>query len=251
MQHEPVEIAKDQIVRNKLAQARRSPLRTYRDLTVGGDGWTHFAYYELVNMLFGSLSGALGFLLRRKAFRHLFQSVGEAPILGRHLVIRHGRSIVLGNNVTVDDNCLLDGRGAGEAGVQLGDDVIINRNCMVQAKAGPISFGSRTTLGSNSVVVSLAGVHLGKAVMIAGGVYISAGAYRIDAEGKAIMDQAAYSKGPITVGDNVWIGTGAILLDGITVGKGAVIGAGAVVNRDVPPRTVVAGVPARVIRSLD
>jgi acetyltransferase-like isoleucine patch superfamily enzyme len=246
-----INIEKEQIVRNKLAQAAKSPLRTYKELTVGDASWSHLAYYELVNMLFGSLPGAAGFLLRKKAFPRLLRELGSGAILGRNIVIRHGRAISVGTNVTVDDNCLIDGRGAGEAGIRLGDGVIINRNCMLQAKSGPITIGARTTIGSNSVVVSLGGIHMGEAVLIAGGVYISAGAYRIDDADKAIMDQAAYTHGPISIGDHAWIGTGAILLDGIRVGRGAVIGAGAVVTSDVPERTVVAGVPARVLRKLD
>lgn len=59
----------------------------------------------------------------------------------------------------------------------------------------------------------------------------------------------ARSKGPITLGHDVWVGTNAILLSGVTVGHGAVIAAGAVVTRDVPPYAIVGGVPARVIRS--
>lgn len=251
MESKTVDISKEQIIRNKLAQAQQSPMRTYMDLVIGDAGWIHLAYYELVNMLFGSLSGGLGFLLRKKTFRLLFRKVGGGMILGRNVVIRHGRAITLGNNVTIDDNCLVDGRGSDAEGVVFDDGVIINRNCMIQAKAGPITIGARSTLGSNSVLVSLAGVHIGEAVMIAGGVYISAGAYRTDAADTPIMDQAAYSKGPIRIGDNVWIGTGAILLDGVSVGRGAVIGAGAVVTRDVPERSVVAGVPAKVIRHLN
>ncbi len=56
---------------------------------------------------------------------------------------------------------------------------------------------------------------------------------------------------PIIVKDEVWIGSSAVILQGVTIGRGAVVAAGAVVNRDMPPRTLVGGVPARVLRSLD
>jgi serine acetyltransferase len=61
----------------------------------------------------------------------------------------------------------------------------------------------------------------------------------------------AFHYGPITVEDGAFIGAHAVLLPGVTVGAGAVVGAGSVVTRDVPPRTVVAGVPAKVVKSVD
>lgn len=55
---------------------------------------------------------------------------------------------------------------------------------------------------------------------------------------------------PIVIGDKVWIGANATVLPGVTIGKGAIVAAGAVVHRDVPPFTVVGGVPARILREL-
>jgi acetyltransferase-like isoleucine patch superfamily enzyme len=68
------------------------------------------------------------------------------------------------------------------------------------------------------------------------------------APGKPIKGQPLQSKGGIVIDDDAWLGVGVIVLDGVRIGKSAVIGAGAVVNRDVPDRTIVAGVPARVLK---
>jgi acetyltransferase-like isoleucine patch superfamily enzyme len=62
-----------------------------------------------------------------------------------------------------------------------------------------------------------------------------------------MLDRGAYSEGPITIGDDVWIGTGAIILDGVTIGPHAVISAGAVVARDIPEGAIAAGIPARPV----
>ena len=66
----------------------------------------------------------------------------------------------------------------------------------------------------------------------------------IDPEMRTEFDQ----KLPVTIGNDVWIGLNAVIMDGITVGDGAVIGAGAIVTKDVPPYAIVAGVPAKIIR---
>lgn len=242
------EIDKSNIIRDKLAQAQTSPLKTYMGLTVGSVGFPKFLLYELLTSLFGLIPGGLGILLRKKLYPSLFATSGRGLIIGRNVVLRHPAKIQLHDNVTIDDNTLLDGRGSGDDGVVIEDNVIINRNCMIQAKAGFIRIGERTTIGSNSVIVSMSGVELGNAVMIAGGCYISAGSYHIGNKESAIMDQGAYSKGPIRISDNCWIGTSAVILDGVTIGEGAIIGAGAVVTKDVPAGAIVAGVPAKVIR---
>jgi acetyltransferase-like isoleucine patch superfamily enzyme len=65
---------------------------------------------------------------------------------------------------------------------------------------------------------------------------------------RSIASQGSFSKGPVRIGRGSWIGAHAVILDGVRVGDGAVVAAGAVVVDDVPPLTIVAGVPARVIR---
>jgi acetyltransferase-like isoleucine patch superfamily enzyme len=242
------EIDNSKLIRHKLSAGRESPLETYKNLTVGDVGWLHFLWYEFVTMFLVPMPGGLGFLLRKKAFRYLFKEVGKGLIIGRNVVIRHPRNIRLGDNVTIDDNVLVDGRGAADGDVVMENEAIVNRNCMIQAKGGPIRIGRRTTIGSNSVIVSTAGVELGASIMTAGNCYLSAGAYHVDQGAGPIMDQGAYSSGPIVVGDGAWLGTGAIVLDGVTIGQGAVIGAGAVVNRNVPANAIAVGVPARIVR---
>ncbi|MFV2057938.1 MAG: DapH/DapD/GlmU-related protein [Thiohalomonadales bacterium] len=242
------EIDKSNIIRDKLAQAKTSPLQTYKMLTVGDVGWLPFLRYEFICFFFGALSGGLGFLLRKKLYPLLFRKTGGGLILGKNVVVRHPGSINIHDGVTIDDNCLIDGRGHATEGLILEDNVLINRNCMIQAKSGKIRIGKRSSFGSNSVIVSMAGIDIGESVLAAGNVYISAGAYKMEDLSIPIMDQAAYSKGPITIGDNVWIGTGAVILDGVSIGKNAVIGAAAVVNKDVPENAIVAGIPAKILK---
>ncbi len=233
-------------IRDRLAKGQNSPFKTYRELTVGEVSLARFIFYEIFTCLFGPIPGAAGLKKRKKFYPWLFKKTGKGLIIGRNVTIRHPDKIKLGNNVTIDDNCLIDGRGSGDAGIVFEDNVIINRNCMIQAKAGPIRIGKRTSIGSNSAIVSMDGVEFEEAVLVAGGCYISAGSYHFKDLDSAIMDQGVYSKDRIYVGAKSWLGTGVIVLDGVNVGAGAIIGAGAVVVKSVPENAIAAGIPAKV-----
>jgi acetyltransferase-like isoleucine patch superfamily enzyme len=240
-----MKINKALLARQKLAAARSAPFKGYVELTAGNVGLGRFALYELLTCACGPMPGGLGLLLRRRLYPWLFMETGRALVIGRSVVLRHPHRIGLSDHVVIDDNSLVDGR----AGIRLDDDVIINCNCALKAKTGPIRVGRRTTLGANSVIVSLTGVEIGEAVIIAAGCHVSAGGYDVDQTGRALLDAGVISKGPIRIGNDVWVGTGAIILDGVTVGDHAVVAAGAVVTRDVPERAIVAGVPATILRN--
>lgn len=114
------------------------------------------------------------------------------------------------------------GRGMG---VRLGDRSGIGVNCRLH---GPVSIGSDVMMGPDVVVIAVN--------------------HRIDDTARPMIAQGHADPRPVVIGNDVWIGTRAIILPGVRVGDGAVIGAAAVVTKDVPPMAVVAGNPARVIR---
>lgn len=109
-------------------------------------------------------------------------------------------------------------------GVRIGRNARINRNCTIDARSGLI-------IGDN--------VSLSPEVMILAGSH--------DVNDPKFSDVP----GPVAIEDHVWIGARATILGGVTVGRGAVIAAGSVVTKDVPPLTIVAGIPAKPIATRD
>jgi acetyltransferase-like isoleucine patch superfamily enzyme len=245
--------AKQRIQKTPLVEQLNQPnvslLQRYQYKVLGHDRLLPLIQYELVTMLFGSWSGSLGYLLRKSSYKKLFKSVGGGLILGKGIALRHPGCITLGDRVAIDDYVLLDASGAGEEGIVVGDDVIISRNCVIQGKTGSVAIGNQTDLGCNTILSSGAGIHIGNSVLIAGNCYIGGGRYISDRLDIPMMEQGLYSKGPVVIGDDVWLGAGAIVLDGVQVGRGCIVGAGAVVTKDLPDYAVAIGVPAKAIKT--
>jgi maltose O-acetyltransferase len=107
--------------------------------------------------------------------------------------------------------------------------------------------GARVFANYGLVALDVAPITIGDDVQIGPNVQLLTPTHPLDPDLRRVKWEAAE---PITIGANVWLGGGAIILPGVTIGEDAVVGAGAVVTRDVPPRTVVVGNPARAIRSL-
>jgi acetyltransferase-like isoleucine patch superfamily enzyme len=234
-------------IRRILGDPGRSPYRKYRDLTVGDRGFPWFLAYETATAILGPIPGALGIFLRQKIYPGFLRRCGKGLVVGRNCTIRHPGRISLGDNVTIDDNTLIDGRGAGEQGVVIGDGAIINRNSIVQSKNGDIEIGKSVSIGANGSVVSWSGIRIGDHALIAGGCSISAGRFDFDDMSGNISDQEGYSTGPIVIEENVWLATRVTVLDGVRVGKGSVISAGSVVTGNIPPWSVAHGNPAKVV----
>lgn len=155
-----------------------------------------------------------------------------------------GRWLLLERGVTV--------RARGGAGVRLDDLVVVGSYSVLEVTSGlasnhgGIRLGRRSSLGDHCYVGGAGGVTIGQNVLCGQYVSFHSENHRFDDLLTPIREQGVTNMG-IVVGDDCWIGAGATVLDGVEIGTGSVVAAGAVVNRMVPPHSVVAGVPGRVI----
>jgi maltose O-acetyltransferase len=111
-----------------------------------------------------------------------------------------------------------------------------------------IRIGARCFANFGLVALDVAPITIGDDVQIGPSVQLLTPTHPVDPEPRRARWEAAE---PITIGDNVWLGGGAIVLPGVTIGANTVVGAGAVVTRDLPADVVAVGNPARVVRTLD
>ena len=129
--------------------------------------------------------------------------------------------------------------------ISIGSHVIVKEGakiCPCNEKAS-VSIGSNTTIGYHTFIFASAAIIIGSNCQIAPFVYLVDSDHSIDKDRP--MNQQPNMTAPITIGDDVWIATGAKILRGVTIHDGAVIAAGAVVREDVRPYEIVGGIPAR------
>ena len=124
--------------------------------------------------------------------------------------------------------------------------VIESFSCIINA-VGDVIIGDYTRVGLHNTVIGP--VSIGSHVNLAQGITVTALNHNFDDAGKRI-DEQGISTQQVTIEDDVWIGANAVILPGVTVGRHSVVAAGAVVTKDVQPYTLVAGVPAKTIKSL-
>ena len=132
--------------------------------------------------------------------------------------------------------------------IAIGAETIIREGAILQTYGGAIRIGRNCTINPYCLIQGNGGVEIGNNTLIASHVCMYSANHVFADATRPIRTQGETRKG-IRIGSDVWIGGGAIILDGVSIGDGAVIAAGAVVNRDVAPAAIVAGVPGRPIRA--
>ena len=149
----------------------------------------------------------------------------------------------------------------GAAYISVGKKVDIGRysaitawdSCNGERFTPEISFGDGCAIGQFAHITAINRISLGKGVLLGKNVTITDNSHgRVEEADRLVppMERTPYSKGPVDIGDRVWIGDKATILPGVTIGEGAIVGANTVVTKSVPAFAVVAGNPMRIIKQL-
>ncbi len=225
-----------------------SPFRKYRDLYVGGGSFLDFVWYELLTSLLSPIPGAAGFFLRRVFYTRILGKVGRGTALGSFLALRSPGNVFLGPNVFVDSHAVLDAKGP-ESSIRIGDSVLIGGGTILSCASGTIAIGDDVSVGPYCYIrAGLSSIRIGSSVTIGAHSSVVSGNPSYKRLDIPMKSQVGSCEG-IVIGDDVWIGVGARVVDGVNIRNGSVVGAGAVVVEDVPEFAIVAGVPARIIGS--
>lgn len=222
-------------------------LTLYKQLAVGDASWLSLLHFELLTVLFSNLPGLCGFGARALLYPGMFASCGKRAAIGRGVVIRQPNKIALGSKILIDDYAAIDVRGTSGR-IEIGDYVSIGRFTTVTAKDGAVVLDKGVNIGSYSRIATQSQVSIGESTLIAAYCYIGPGNHQMSSDDTPLISRAMDIKGGVRIGKHCWIGAGALILDGVSIGDGAIVGAQSLVKEDVPPGAVVAGSPARVIQ---
>jgi acetyltransferase-like isoleucine patch superfamily enzyme len=238
----------DDSIRNVLGDPETGQGRKYALLATGSRSPGSLVLYELITGLFSGCAGALGYVLRQKAYRLLFRSMGRRVAIGRNVTFRGCRRIVIGDGVFIDDNCVVDARGP-EASITLGDGVLVGRNTIVRCRGQRLSIGAGSDIGCNCIVATDSRLEIGDDVLIAAYTYIAAGGnHRFDDKTVPIIRQGFDKRGGCRIGNGAWIGAHSMVMDGVEIGAGTIVGAHSLVTRSLPAMVIAHGAPAQVQR---
>jgi acetyltransferase-like isoleucine patch superfamily enzyme len=235
---------------DQLFDSRQSAREKDAALVVGRPGWGALLQHELITLLAQNVPGALGFTLRKTFYPALLGACGRNVVFGQNVVLRHPGKVRIGDNVVIDDNCLIDAKGDTNQGITIGSNVFIGRNTILSCKNGDIVVEDGANIGFNCELFSASRVRVGKGTLLAAYCYLIGGDHDFSDPSVSVLDQKRTSAG-VDVGEGAWLGAGAKVLDGVRIGDRAVVGAGAVVRQSVDDGAIAVGVPAKVIGQRD
>jgi acetyltransferase-like isoleucine patch superfamily enzyme len=216
------------------------------------DGLGRYLLEQALFFLVGWIPTVVGLGVRGLLYRLILKMDGWAAI-ENGVRLRFASNICLGNGAYLDQGVYLH---ACPRGIQIGENTIVMHGAVLHVynfrglPNSGIKIGKDSLVGEYSVIRGQGGVSIGDRVYTSPFTQIIAVNHVFDDPARPFIDQGITAEG-IVIEDDVWLGAGAVITDGVRIGKGSVVAAGAVVTKDVPPHTVVGGVPARSIKTIE
>lgn len=189
----------------------------------------------------------------RGAYKRIgLKKCGKIFFVGEKVKIRNKNRIEIGNGVTLEDNVLLD--GLSKDGLSIGNNVKIGSYTVISCSGSLKQLGKGFKIGENSGIGDFSffgaagGIEIGNNVIMGQNVRFHSENHNFSRIDIPIREQGVTNKG-INIGDDCWIGSGVVFLDGVQVGSGCVIGANTLVNKSIPPYSVAVGNPMKIVKN--
>jgi acetyltransferase-like isoleucine patch superfamily enzyme len=189
-----------------------------------------------------------GFWVRIHFKKH---NQGKRVFVGKHVTIKCKNKISCGRGVSIGQGSYIN--ALSKNGIVIGNNVSFGRNCQIECTGvlrelgEGLAIGDGVGIAANAFIAVRGNVSIGKNTIFGPNVKIFSENHNYSNVDVPIRLQGDNRKG-VKIGEDCWIGANAIILDGVTIGNGSVIAAGAVVTKSVDDYSVVAGVPARLIK---
>ena len=186
--------------------------------------------------------------LRHKWWHLQLAELGDNPDIQPTAHFEYASRIRIGNHCRIARQAIVRANTDDARSVCLADRVSLLENTLISANRGHVTIGDNSWLGPNSVIYGNGGVDIGEHVLIASHCVVNTVSHSFDRL-DVPMNEQEINCDPVVIENDVWIGTGAVILQGVRIGYGSIIGAGAVVTCSIPPFSIALGVPARVTGS--
>lgn len=191
-------------------------------------------------------------LIRGLFLKLFFKKSAGLVFAGTSVKIRHGYQISAGKNLIIDDNVSINALSTN--GITIGDNVSIARDSIlfctgvIAHRGTGITIGDRTGIGARAFLAGQGGITIGNDVITGPNIQIFSENHNFDNLNQTIKDQGV-TKQAVVIGNDCWLGGGITILAGVTLGDGCVVAAGSVVNKSFPANSIIAGVPAKLVKS--
>lgn len=191
-------------------------------------------------------------IIRGLFLKPFLKSTSGLVFIGSRVKVQHGYQLTAGKNLILEDNVTINALSSN--GIRLGDHVSIGKDSIlfctgvIAQKGTGITVGNRTGIGARAFLAGQGGITIGDDVITGPNIQIFSENHNFSDQTVTIKEQGV-TKQPTIIGNNCWLGGGITILSGVTIGDGCVIAAGSVVTKSVPANSIVAGVPAKVIKT--